>query len=147
MGPGCAALVRGQWTPQEGTLPRFSAPEGGEAGNPVGERDGRSWAGGRVSHGDQIFRMNHGGPKPVSTPLHLQALQRANRESKPGHPHPRDKSPLGREHSSQAWLQDPTGQIFIKSKRVGEGSKAFPFVMNSSRCLLSSVFGHTEVIS
>lgn len=87
------------------------------------------------------------GPKPVSTPLHLQAVQRANRESKPGHPHPRDKSLLGREHSSQAWLQDPTGQIFIKSKWVGEGSKAFPFVMNNSRCLLSSVFGHTEVIS
>lgn len=124
---------------------RFSAPEGGEAGNPVGERDGRSWRKGEPWRPD--IQNESRGPKPVSTPLHLQAVQRANRESKPGHPHPRDKSLLGREHSSQAWLQDPTGQIFIKSKRVGEGSKAFPFVMSNSRCLLSSVFGHTEVIS
>lgn len=62
MGPGRAALAGGQGMPQEGTLPRFSAPEGGEAENPVGERDGRSWAGGRVSHGDLIFSMNHRGP-------------------------------------------------------------------------------------
>lgn len=64
MGPGCAALVQGQGMLQEGTLPCFSAPEGGEARNPVvmKESDGRSWAGGRVSHGDQIFRMNHRGP-------------------------------------------------------------------------------------
>lgn len=28
------------------------------------------------------------GPKPVYTPLHLQAVQKANRESKHRHPHP-----------------------------------------------------------
>ena len=60
------------------------------------------------------------GTKPGPAPLHPLRVQRANREQGL-HPYLADKaSEQGEVTLSQ--LQDPTGQIFVKSKRVGEGS-------------------------
>lgn len=54
--------AEGEYVTRRDAVAVFRAPEGGEARHHVGEGGGRSRAGGRVSRGDLIFSMNHGGP-------------------------------------------------------------------------------------
>lgn len=61
------------------------------------------------------------------------------------HPHQGDKALLGMAQSVPVWPQDPTGQIFVQSEGVGEGSR-ISFHQGNSRWLPVSRRQCTEAI-
>lgn len=86
------------------------------------------------------------GAKACLHPTPPSGCPEGKQKEQAGHPHPGDKALLGSEQSSQAWLQDPAGQIFVKCMGIGEGSKPFPSVMKIPGVFQLLGFKHTYVI-
>lgn len=86
------------------------------------------------------------GAKACLHPTPPSGCPEGKQKEQAGHPHPGDKALLGSEQSSQAWLQDPAGQIFVKCMGIGEGSKPFPSVMKILGVFQLSGSKHTYVI-